>query len=192
MEARTLTGGAEREGVSLAFKLWLTALILAGMGLLAYQAYHDLRRTRLVTGGRGAPGFTAERYGGGTLSLSDLRGKVVLLDFWATWCPPCVQEMPELFKLSGEYADKGVVLVAANRIATDSKAAVGVFLAQSGLRPSDNARVVFAGEELLDAYRIEALPTVYVIDRQGNILDAHQGLASERELRGFIEAALAR
>ncbi len=193
MEAgTTLTGGAEREGTSLAFKLWLAALIAAGVGLLAYQAYHDARRARLVSEGRQAPGFTVERWGGGTLSLSELRGKVVLLDFWATWCPPCVEEMPELFKLSGEYAGQGVVLVAANRIETDSKGAVGAFLARSGLRPSDSARVVFAGEDLLDAYRIEALPTVYVIDREGNVVDAHQGLASERELRAFIDAALAK
>ncbi len=193
MEAgTTLTDGAGREGTSLAFKLWLAALIAAGVGLLAYQAWHDVRRARLVGEGRQAPGFTVERLGGGTLSLSELRGKVVLLDFWATWCPPCVEEMPELFKLSGEYAGKGVVLVAANRVETDSRGAVSAFLARSGLRPSDSARVVFAGEELLDAYRIEALPTVYVIDREGNVLDAHQGLASERELRAFIEAALAR
>ena len=188
----TLTEGAGSERTSLAFKLWMAALIAAGVGLLAYQAYHDVRRARLVSDGRQAPGFTAERYGGGTLSLSELRGKVVLLDFWATWCPPCVEEMPRLFELSGEYAGKGVVLVAANRIATDSKGAVSAFLARSGLRPSDSARVVFAEEELLDAYRIEALPTVYVIDREGDIVGAHQGLASERELRAFIEAALAR
>src|SRR5260370_19367839 len=75
----------------------LVALILVAF---LYGGLRVARRPHLVGKGALAPSFTLERYGGGRISLDELRGKVVLLNFWATWCPPCVEEMPSLLKVA--------------------------------------------------------------------------------------------
>ncbi len=84
------------------------ALILVAF---LYGGLRVARRPRLVGKGALAPSFTLERYGGGRISLDELRGKVVLLNFWATWCPPCVEEMPSLLKVAREYESQGFVLI---------------------------------------------------------------------------------
>ena len=167
--------------------LWLFAVIGIGIAAASYQGYHEYRRTRMVADGVTAHDFSLEAHGGGTLQLSELRGKVVMLDFWATWCGPCKQEFPFLVKLAREFADRGVVLVAADQIESDSKAAVGVFLARTGIELPPNAKVVYAPNTVFDQYQVQALPTLYFIDREGRIAHAIQALADEEMVRYHLE-----
>lgn len=113
-----------------------------------------------------APDFTLPALSGGTLRLSDLRGKVVLLNFWATWCVPCRTEMPAIETLYQRYKDQGLEVLAVN-LDVLSTAGVEAFVKEVGvtfpiiLDPSwGTAR----------AYRVFGLPTTYLIDRAGNVV----------------------
>ncbi len=170
---------------------WLIGGVVACLlGAAIYSGILEARRARLVGSGAPSPQVTFERLGGGTVSMEALRGKVVMLDFWATWCPPCVEEMPTLVKLADEYQARGLVFVAANRDDPEqAKAAVGVFAARSV--PGLERYAVFADDAATEPFQVHALPTLYFIDRQGRVIDAQAGSASESTLRQWIEKALA-
>ncbi len=178
---------APRKSSGLLWRIWIVVLVAAGVGAIILQGYQEFGRLKPVSDGALAPDFQVEKYGGGEIRLSDLKGKIVLIDFWATWCPPCVDEMPYLMRITGEFAERGVVLLAADQIQADSKAAVGVFLTRRGIVPPPNAHVVFAPDAVLNRYQIRALPTLYFIDREGKIVDVVQGQISERSLRSRLE-----
>jgi thiol-disulfide isomerase/thioredoxin len=164
-------------------------VIALAVAALVHLGVDEARRVRLVHGGKPAPSFELEKFGGGKVSLAGLEGKVVMLDFWATWCPPCRAEMPALTRLAKEYESKGLVFVAANQDDPETqKVEVGLFVDQL---PALGPSVAFADAALGDAYRIEVLPTMYFIGRKGEILDAYTSYASEATLRSRIERALA-
>ena len=170
-------------------RLLLAGLLLPGVAMLVHEGIQEARQAKTVEQGKPAPMFEAERLGGGTLELADLRGKVVMLDFWATWCPPCVEEMPTLVKLAKEYEARGLVLVAADRIESDSKVEVGLFVSKLPPLPP-NAHVVFADDEIARRYNIQALPTLFFVDREGRMKSAFTGYAPESVWRQRIEEAL--
>ncbi|MCP3138373.1 TlpA family protein disulfide reductase [Pyxidicoccus xibeiensis] len=165
--------------------------LVAGLGLagVVYLGVTEAQRSRLVPDGMAAPAMEMERLGGGTLKLEELRGQVVMLDFWATWCPPCREEMPALVKLAKEYEPQGLVFVAASR--DDGPRAprlVEAFVKRNlpDLRPY----VVYASDEVARAFQVTALPTLYFLDREGKVMDAQRGALSEDALRRRIERAL--
>jgi thiol-disulfide isomerase/thioredoxin len=113
-----------------------------------------------------APDFTLPTLSGAPIHLSELRGKVVLLNFWATWCVPCRTEMPSLEALYQRYQERGLDILAIN-VDTLSTAGVEAFVQEGGvtfriaLDPSwSTARV----------YGVVGLPTTYLIDREGNVV----------------------
>ncbi|MGQ0506557.1 MAG: TlpA family protein disulfide reductase [Myxococcaceae bacterium] len=164
----------------------LTGLLV--FGILATGVYEGRKGSLLND--KPAPDFTAQKLGGGTLSLSELRGKVVLLDFWATWCPPCREEMPYLVKVAKELESQGVVLVAASRDEPESaERMVRLFISRM-LPPLGEHTVVFARGDMARAYHVEALPTLYLIDRNGTVVDGARGQLSESQLRGKLEKVL--
>ena len=167
--------------------LGLTAVF--GLAGLVYLGVMEAQRTKLVPDGAAPPSFQMERYGGGKLALSDLRGKVVMLDFWATWCPPCQEEMPSLVKLAKEYESQGLVFVAASRDDEDVKEYVVDRFVKSRV-PELAPYVVYANDDVARAFKVEALPTLYLLDREGKIIDAVRGMMSESALRQRIERAL--
>ena len=121
---------------------------------------------------------------GEELQLSDLRGKVVVLNFWGSWCPPCRAEMPSFESIYRQYKDKGVVFVGVAVSDVESKARafaeeVGVTY-PIGLDPG----------HISSTYRITAMPTTYFIDQEGNISRKLQGPANEGALRFFIDSRL--
>ena len=131
-----------------------------------------------------APAWQLEDLNGKTVSLSDFRGKVVVLNFWATWCGPCRAEIPGFIKLQKEYGDKGVVFLG---LSEDEDAnAVPPFIQKSGI----NYPVLLAKPAVASAYNAQALPTTYVIDRQGNIADQHLGAWPADELETSLKEAL--
>ncbi len=170
-------------------KVLLVVTGLAGLAALGYLGVQEAMRSRLASDGTTAPTLQMERYDGGKLALSDLKGKVVMLDFWATWCPPCQEEMPALIKLAKEYEGKGLVFVAASRDEMpDAPLYVQEFIVSR--MPDLAPYVVYAPDELAVAYQVTALPTLYFLDKNGRVIDAQRGMLTESELRRRVERAL--
>jgi thiol-disulfide isomerase/thioredoxin len=130
-----------------------------------------------------APDFELERIDGGTLRLSDLRGKPVLVNFWATWCGPCVLEMPNIQKYYEQFPGEFEV-VAVN--SDESKLAVEKFVKNIGV----TFPVVLDPRLLTQSqYRPRGLPTTFILDGEGKVLAQHIGLMSEKNLAGYLEQA---
>lgn len=120
--------------------------------------------------GKAAPNFTLPTLDGKSFSLKQ-PGKVVLLDIWATWCPPCRAEIPYLVKLAKKYADKDVVLVG---VAIDErKSDVASFAKQKGI----NYTVALdpGAQSLGQRYQLRGIPATYIIDKEGIIRKVHSG-----------------
>jgi thiol-disulfide isomerase/thioredoxin len=118
-----------------------------------------------------APAFELNDLDGKLLSLSEAKGKIVLLNFWATWCGPCRAEIPDLVDLQKRYSDKLEIIALATD--EDDPDQVRRFILQSGI----NYRVAMVSDEIRRDYGgVAALPTSFVIDPQGRIVQKHVGL----------------
>jgi thiol-disulfide isomerase/thioredoxin len=117
--------------------------------------------------------------------LERWKGKVVVLNFWATWCPPCRAEIPEFVKIQSKYAAKGFTFVG---IALDEPAAVAAFAKEFGI----NYPLLLGGAEgsgfAAALGSRSALPFSVVLDRQGNIVASRLGTLNEAELESFLPA----
>jgi thiol-disulfide isomerase/thioredoxin len=131
--------------------------------------------------GKVAADFKLKSLAGKEYSLQDLRGHVVLLDFWATWCGPCRKDLPMLEKLHQEFKDKGLVLLGFN--VGEGREVVSKFLASAKL---SYPMVLTAGTGTTQDYSVTAYPTVVLIDREGKIVVDHIGSGSEAELRAGL------
>ncbi|MCP3097266.1 TlpA family protein disulfide reductase [Myxococcus sp. K15C18031901] len=170
-------------------KVFLGLLAALAVGGIVYLGVLEARRSQLVPDGASAPAFEMQRHGGGVLKLEEFRGQVVMLDFWATWCPPCREEMPALVKLAKEYESQGLVFLAASRDDGDSAPQ----LVDSFIRrhlPELKPYVVYASDDMARSFQVSALPTLYFLDREGKVMDAQRGALSEDALRRRIERAL--
>jgi thiol-disulfide isomerase/thioredoxin len=107
---------------------------------------------------------------GNTVSLSEFRGKVVFLNFWATWCPPCIIEMPPMEKLNRRYKDKNFAMVAINLQETDAQ--VKSFFDRYKL--SFTALLDSSGE-VATWFEVDVLPTTFVLDKEGRIIGSALG-----------------
>lgn len=164
----------------------IAAVLLVG-GL--YLGILEAQRGDFLAEGSDAPAFALERYAGGAVSLEGLKGKVVMLDFWATWCAPCMKEMPSLVRLAREYEGRGIAFVAANRDdPEEARAVVDDYV--RGRLPDVGPFVAFADDATAVSYRVRSLPTLYFLGRDGKVLFADSGVASEATLRRWIERAL--
>jgi len=133
-----------------------------------------------------APEFSLKDADGKTVRLSDYRGKVVLLDFWATWCGPCKLEIPWFMEFERKYKDRGFAVLGVS-MDDDGWPAIKPFLQELGV----NYRVVLGNEKTGDAYGgIEALPTAFLIDRDGRVAFEHVGVSSRRMFENDIEKLL--
>lgn len=135
-----------------------------------------------------APAFAVERLEGPSVSLASLQGKVVVVNFWATWCRYCLEEMPYLISTVQAYEAKGVTLLAMNTDDVDGQRAK---VAQFHERfPQIVPYSVLSRPEIGEAYEVKALPSVYVINRKGEISASLRGQATESQLKRWIERAL--
>jgi thiol-disulfide isomerase/thioredoxin len=122
-----------------------------------------------------APNFTGKTAEGKEIKLSDYKGKVVLIDFWASWCPPCREEMPELIKFYKAHKNDKFEIIAVN-IDNDSKN-MQSFLDK--LFPKPEFPILADNEKQIpELFNIEAMPTTIFIDKQGNIRFRHDGFKS--------------
>ncbi|MCS7038567.1 MAG: TlpA disulfide reductase family protein [Anaerolineae bacterium] len=128
--------------------------------------------------GHPAPDFTLSQVGGGELSLADLRGRPVVLNFWATWCAPCEAEMPELEQAYRRYGNAGLVVIGVNQ--GEDEATVRAYADRLGL----SFPLVRDGDTQVGRrYRVEALPTTFFIDREGIIREQVIGQMNTAVLR---------
>lgn len=138
--------------------------------------------------GFAAPDFTLDLLGGGQVTLSGLRGQVVLVNLWASWCPPCREEMPTLQRVYEAHRARGVEILAVNTTFQDTEANAAAFARSFGLTfpiPLDRTG------EVSRSYLLRALPTTFFIDRQGVIRQVViGGPMSETTIRTGIEELL--
>ena len=133
-----------------------------------------------------APDFTLKDASGQPVRLSDYRGKVVLLDFWATWCGPCALEIPWFKDLQRREKDHGFVVIGVS-MDDDGWDSVKPFVAKMAV----NYRVVMGNDETAQLYGgVDALPTTFLIDRQGRIAAVHIGLTDRRDIDDGVEQLL--
>ncbi len=136
-----------------------------------------------------APAFKLTSLAGPEVTLDSLKGKVVLLDFWATWCGPCKQIMPVIQKLSEEFKDKGVAVFGVNTWEKKDGAAKKYMESKKY-----TYGCLLAGEDLAKTYGITGIPTLIIINKDGTISKAEVGAGGnvEADLRAAITAALAK
>jgi thiol-disulfide isomerase/thioredoxin len=131
-----------------------------------------------------APRFNAKTTAGEKFTNDSLKGKVVLLQFWTTWCPYCRQEQPLVDSLDQEFRDRGLVVLAVD--VNESKKTVKKYLEQS----PRSCRIVLTEDTNLAAmYAANSYPIYVVIDREGNIVATRRGAAGERALRSLLARA---
>ena len=135
-----------------------------------------------------APDFTLDMLQGDRIRLSDLRGKIVVVNFWATWCPPCRAETPALEKSYEKYKDSGVIIVGVDLTDQDSLSDVAAFVQEFGLTyPILLDRDGSVGLR----YRLQGLPSTFFVNRQGVIRTVVVGgPMSETFIRSKVEALL--
>jgi cytochrome c biogenesis protein CcmG/thiol:disulfide interchange protein DsbE len=139
--------------------------------------------------GQTPPEFVLPDLSGNDVTLADYRGSVVVLDLWATWCPPCRQEIPFLMSLYEEYKDQGLVVV-------------GIGLDQGGaaaLAPFVEANevtypILVGNQEISLRYRVSSIPMTLMIDRDGLVASKHVGFAPSigGQMRAEVEELLSR
>ena len=136
-------------------------------------------------GGSVAPNFTLQDMSGKKVTLSDYKGKVVLLEFWATWCPPCRMAIPGLEKLHKAYKEKGLVLLA---VSMDQGGwdDVRAFIASYGMTYT----VLKGDDDVATQYQVRTIPMTLILNREGKITKRYLGMGDEEELDKDIRSVL--
>lgn len=135
---------------------------------------------------KAAPDFALKDSTGKTVKLSDFRGKVVLLNFWATWCGPCKMEVPWFMEFEQKHKDQGLVVLGV-AMDDDGWDVVKPYLERYRV----NYRVVMGTPEVADLYGgVESLPTTFLLDREGRVARTHIGLVSKKDYQDDIDQLL--
>ena len=133
-----------------------------------------------------APEFNLKDSNGQTVHLSDYKGKVVLLDFWATWCGPCKIEIPWFMEFEQQWKDRGFAVVGVS-MDEDGWNVVKPYIQQYKV----NYRILLGNDQVGEIYGgVESLPTTFLIDRQGKIASVHIGLSGKDEFKYAINQLL--
>ena len=131
--------------------------------------------------GRVAPALSGHELGGGTFSLRSERGKVVIVNFWASWCPPCIQEAPELSTYAWSVRHRGVVMVGV--VFNDTVSSATAFAAHYGsLYPS----IIDPGGNIALGYGVTSPPTTFVINRAGRVAATLLGATNAKQLAAVV------
>jgi len=161
-------------------RFWI-AVLAAGIALSAVSALQYLMRPKA---GDLAPGFSLPSVESGQVSLAGYEGRPVILHFWASWCPPCIEEFPSLVELEREFRDRGLVVLAVSQ--DEEPAAAASFAKRVG---AEFPVLLDSETRVTDAYLNRYLPETVFIDASGVILERHAGPLdwSSDEVRRRVE-----
>jgi thiol-disulfide isomerase/thioredoxin len=164
----------------------ISAAALLAIGAVGFMAQAEDTKSLK---GQAAPEVALTTLDGSEFKLSSLKGSVVLLDYWATWCPPCVKGLPHVAEMAADkaLAEKGLKVYAINSKETEDK--VKAFLAEHKLNlvvPMDPKG------EFGKSYKVRGIPTTVVVGRDGNIAEVFVGFGpgSEKKILAAVESAL--
>jgi peroxiredoxin len=166
--------------------MFRTLVGLAIVGTLLIGA--GVQPTDLTAAGNArkmAPNFSLDDSHGKTIQLSDFRGRVVLLDFWATWCHGCKTEIPWYMEFDNKYKENGLAVIGVS-MDEDGWKSVKPFVAEHKI----NYPIVVGNQELGKLYSVETLPVTLLIDRDGKIAEAHMGMVEKAAFENEIKALL--
>ncbi len=169
-------------GFALAFALAVAMLA----GPLGCPSGEGARRDPAAAdaGGEPAPDFSLVSLDGETVTLSELRGKTVIIDFWATWCPPCVFQVPELNKLFAAHRERGDVAVIGVSVDVDGAEVVRPWIQEHGVEYT----IVIGTMELAESFGAIGFPTLVVVNPDGEVDSLHVGLIEYDELEEIVTA----
>ena len=134
--------------------------------------------------GQPAPDFALRDLGGNVVRLSDLRGQIVFINFWATWCRPCKKELPAIQKIYDEKRDDGLVVLAVNR--EDPRDVAAGYWSDAGLTMPV---LLDSHKDVFDQYRLRGLPDSFFIGRDGNVAALQYGSMTEGRMRDKLADA---
>lgn len=136
-----------------------------------------------------APDFGLQDLNGNTVTLSSLKGKVVILDFWATWCPPCRRGIPDLNDLYHAYKDKGVEILG---ISLDQGGKDDIVSGMQKYNITIDYSVLIGNAEVARLYGgIPAIPTTFILDKEGNIVNKYVGLQEKETFTAKLDKLIA-
>jgi len=185
--------GATKKSLGIVFAVAIVSLLIKFPGLAQEQELWSgedlLRKLKLVhvAGALPAPRFNAPTPEGTKIGIDDLKGKLVLLNFWATWCPPCILEMPTMEKLHQEFKEEGLEVVAMNFM--EGPKTINAFIKKRGFTFTV---LMDRSGEISERYGVRALPMTYLIGREGNMLVKSIGYKDwyKKEIRQFVSSLL--
>jgi peroxiredoxin len=152
------------------------------LAMLAFASDNEM----VVSKNTPAPMWNLRSVDGKSVSFDDFKGKVVILDFWATWCGPCREEIPGLIGLQTKYEKKGLSVVGISLDGGDG-AVVKTFVAKMGM----NYTVLLGDDKVQQAFGgVDAIPVTVVIDRSGHIVKKFTGLVEKKQLEAVAKPLL--
>ncbi|OJU16833.1 MAG: hypothetical protein BGN88_08140 [Clostridiales bacterium 43-6] len=177
----------------------ITLVVMTAVIAFAYFGYNmlkdDYEEAKTTTSGQSsvakvkAADFSVIDHTGKTVTLSDFKGKPVVLNFWASWCPPCRGEMPAYQKIYEESKDKGVVFMMVDL--TDGQRET-IDKAKQFIKDNDYTFDVYFDTKMnaADAYSVSSIPMSIFIDKNGNVVKSYTGGIDEDTIRSNVEAIL--
>lgn len=163
---------------------WIRALVLIGLISLAWPGYAHAGLEEVAS-------QPMKLLSGKTASLSDYKGKMVIINFWATWCPPCLDEIPDLIKFQSKYGSKGVQVIGVNFMERADEKRLKEFVELHGINYpivyDDNDKIEKLSNALGGAY---GLPVTKILDRSGKFVGSHVGGLTVEQLVEFVKPML--
>lgn len=162
----------------------IAAIIALGLGMTARHLFPSAEKT----GVSALPEFALPDLSGHQHNISEWQGKILVINFWATWCPPCLKEIPEFIALQEQYADKGVQFIG---IAIEDREPVAEYVATTKI----NYPVLLGGDNGVTLAHqlgnsVDAVPYTLIVDRQGQIIYRHPGEFSNEQILEVITPLL--
>ncbi|MGE8077465.1 thiol-disulfide oxidoreductase ResA [Peribacillus loiseleuriae] len=166
----------------LIFRLVLSSILLSAVGYVSYSEFFKGKEVTAAKVGSVAPDFSLKNLNGTEKTLTDYRGKGVLINFWATYCPPCKKEMPYLENAYQKYKEQGVEILAVN--VTEPTRLVNQFISQKNI----TFPILLDRDGLvLDKYQVQNLPITFFINSKGEIMNKVSGELTEEKIEEGLE-----
>lgn len=165
-------------------RIGLKGLILLGVISLVWPSF-------ALAGSEAVATMALKDLSGKSIRLEDFKGKVVVINFWATWCPPCLEEIPDLIMFQKNNGKKGVQIIGVNYMERADEARLKEFVKAQGI----NYPIVHDTDEKIEEFAkalggIYGLPVTVVIDRGGKLVGSHVGGLTAEQLGDFVKSVL--